>query len=242
MSEELEVRIGVVVRVLSGVIALLALAHLAGQYARYFLGYNYLKGFVPLFDLDTELNFPAYFSLLLLAFASQLLAFIAMLTYKAGAAHVSKWLILSIGFLLMAFDEGFSVHEQWTGWVQQEVGSSQLGVFHFAWVIPALILTALLGVFFLRFLRDLPAATRWRFVLAAAFYLGGAIGMEMVEGWYVEASGLAKGVRDFNYSLMVILEEAVGEMGGMVLFIRALLLHCAQYHPEVRVSFRRPGE
>ena len=132
------------------------------------------------------------------------------------------------------------MHQQLTRWVRPELGSGNVGVLYYAWVIPALLLTAFLSLFFFKFLRDLPAATRWRFVFAAGFYLGGAIGVEMLEGWYVEASNLPKGTYDFNFSLMVIVEECLGEMAGMVLFIRALLLHCVEHHPDVRMLFRRP--
>jgi hypothetical protein len=239
MTERIEVRIDVVTRVLAGLVAFLALAYLAGQYAKYFLGHDYLKGFVPLFDLDAELNAPAYFSLLLLIFASQLLAIVALLAREAGDRHASQWLILCLGFLALAFDEGFSVHEQLVGPVRELIGSDKLGAFHYAWVIPGLVLTAFLGVCFLRFLSDLPAPTRWRFVIAAAFFVGGAIGVEMMEGWYVEANELPRNLRDFRYSLMVVLEECAGEMGGVVLFIRALLLHCAEHHAEARLVFRR---
>ena len=92
------------------------------------------------------------------------------------------------------------------------------GVLYFSWVVPAGIIVAALGIAYLPFLRRLPARTRWRFVLAGALYVGGALLMELPLGWWAERAG------DDNlvYGLLDFVEESL-ELAGTSLFLAALL-------------------
>lgn len=221
-----------IVRVLVATAAFLILASLAGLFSTYGLGHGSLKGLVWLFDLDQERNIPTFFSVLLLLFATLLLAVIAVLKWTQKAPHVSKWVILSCGFLLMAFDEGFSAHERLIPPIRELLGDGHLGIFHFAWVIPGIALVLVIGLSLLNFLLHLPSATRLRFILAAALYLAGALGIELIGGHYAELHGTANA----TYGIVTTLEESA-EMAGLILFIRALLKYCADYHAEVQLLF-----
>ena len=224
-----------ITRVLGAMAFLLVLASVAGQISKFALGHDYLKGFVPLFDVDREYNIPSFFSTLLLIFASLLLAVITVLNGKEKVPHVSKWAILSFGFLLMAYDEAFQVHESLGSPVRRVLGlgDGNLGVFHAAWVIPGIALTLVLGLFFLRFLLYQPATTRLAFSIAVILYIGGAVGFELIEGLHIELSG-----QDATYTMMATVEESL-EMVGVIVFIRSLLVYIADNHKEVRLRFER---
>ena len=91
---------------------------------------------------------------------------------------------------------------------------------------------AALALYFLPFLLRLPRRTAVAFAVAAAIYLGGALGTELVEGWWREGHGH----RNLTYHLLVSTEEGL-EMLGVICFINALLAYLATYYGEVRVGF-----
>ena len=65
--------------------------------------------------------------------------------------------------------------------------------------------------------------------MAGAVYVGGAIGMEMIGGFYQDVYGY-----DLTYVLLQTIEE-VGEMLGIVIFIYALCYYLSVY-PEPNQS------
>lgn len=226
-----------VARALGLVAFLLAMASLSLEVLRmstgqdlltFLTGRDHSYGIRGLFSLGNERNIPAMFSAALLLFAALLLLVITLHERNRGARDVAKWAILSAGFLLMSIDETVSIHERLIEPTRQLLGPGNLGVFYFAWVIPGSALVLVLGAFFLRFLLRLPAATRCIFILAATLYLGGAIGMELVNGRYRELHGT-----EIIYHLMITAEESL-EMAGAILFIYGLLRYLADHHAEIR--------
>lgn len=192
---------------------------------------EYVPG-LALVSLDGEHNLPALFSTLLLLFAALLLALIARLARGQKAPDASKWTLLAVGFLFMSLDEAMALHEKLIDPLRGLLASQHLGIFYYAWVIPAIALVVALGLYFLPFMLRLPRRTAVAFVIAAAFYLGGALGVELIEGWWKEDHSYIDPV----YHLLVTLEESL-EMGGAILFIRALLGYIAGTRAEVRLSF-----
>jgi hypothetical protein len=221
-----------IIRVLSTVAFLLVLASIAGQLSRFLLGQGHVFGFVNLFNLDAEMNIPTFFSALLLLIAALLLALISLLKGKPKDPDLSKWTILSFGFLFMAFDEAFQVHEGLDFPVRRLLGDGDLGIFYFAWVIPGLALALILSLYFLKFLWRLPRKTMRTFLIAASLYLGGCIGFELIGGRYVELYGFD----NLTYTLIATLEESL-EMAGVIVFIKALLEYIADNYAEVRFRF-----
>jgi len=220
-------------RVLGFLAVLLLVASVAGQIAKLGFGHDYVKGLVPLFNVDEEENVPTYFSVLLLLTASFLLGITAVLESR-GTRPWWPWAFLSFGFLLMGYDEAFQVHERFIDPMRRFLGGGRLGVFRFAWVAPGLLLVFFLTLAFFRFLVRLPAPTRRRFVLAAALYLGGCIGMEMVGGWLVERYGS----NNWQYAIATTVEEGM-EMAGLIAFVRALLLRWADNGTAILVRFTK---
>jgi cellulose synthase/poly-beta-1,6-N-acetylglucosamine synthase-like glycosyltransferase len=208
---------------------LLVLISIGAQFSKFAPGRPLLARFLPLFYVDLEWNIPTFFSVLLIVFAALLLAVIARLNGSRGIPHAPKWSTLSNGFLLMAYDEAFQVHERLNIPVGAILGDGSLGVFYFAWVIPGIALVSVLGLYFLRFWWHLPARTKFSFLMAAACYIGGAIGVELIGSSHAELHGY----ENLTYSMIATLEESL-EMAGLIVFIWALLNYSAGYYKKVR--------
>jgi hypothetical protein len=132
----------------------------------------------------------------------------------------------------MAFDEAFQFHERLNIPVGTLLGDGSLGVFYFPWTIPGIALVSVLGLYFLRFLLHLPAATGLSFLMAATLYLGGAIGVELIGSRHAELYGY----ENWTYTMIATLEESL-EMAGLIVFIWALLKYCANNLREGRFRF-----
>jgi hypothetical protein len=194
---------------------------------------EYVTGFA-LLSLDKEQSVPALFSTFLLFAAAIVLLFVALL--ERGSRDARKWQLLALGFAVMALDENLALHERIIEPMRNLLGGgaegAQLGIFYFAWVIPALGMVAALGVYFLPFLLRLPRRTMVALMVAAAVYLGGAVGVELIEGWWREGHGY----RSLGFHLLVTLEESM-EMAGTILLIHALLRHLARRYGDVQIHF-----
>ncbi len=221
-----------IIRILGLVAFLLIIASIVGQLMTHLTGHGHIYGLVPLLNLDNENNIPTFFSSFLLLFAALLLMVITILARNSKASYVSGWAILSSGFLFMAFDEAFSLHEELNEPTRTLLGNDIHGVFYYSWVIPAIPLVLVIALFFLKFLLYLPAKTRLNFLIGAILYIGGAIGIEMIGGFYASLYG----TYNLTYSMIVTVEESL-EMAGSIIFIWALLEYIADKHKEVRLMF-----
>lgn len=187
----------------------------------------------PKFSLDGERTIPAYFSGLLLLAVSVLLASIA--GDQTARRERWYWGVLALIFLLLSIDEICSFHEILVRPVQS--GLNTRSWFRFAWVIPGLIFVALFTLSYLGFFLRLPRRFQFLFALSGILYVGGAIGMEMVGGWQVEAHGS----KTLAYLLIYTVEETM-EMIGMVVFIYTLLLYKSLFGRDLQIHFASGGE
>ena len=106
------------------------------------------------------------------------------------------------------------MHEWLIGPVRRTLDVS--GIFHFAWVIPAICVLAIGLLIYIPFLRYLAPALRNLFIIAGLLYLSGAIGLEMLGG------AAASGTLDrFIYQFSMPFEELL-EMLGLVAFAHGL--------------------
>ena len=131
----------------------------------------------------------------------------------------------------MSYDEAFQLHEKLISPMRNLLGNEDLGIFYFAWVLPGIILVALLGLYFFSFLRQLPTKTRTRLLVAAGLYLGGAIGFELIGGAYAESVD-----KNIVFSFMSTTEEAL-EMAGLITLIWALLNYCNDTFSPILIQF-----
>jgi len=206
------------------IVAVLFAASCVGAFFRYGMGHPQVYGFVPLFDLDAEENIPTYFSSCILLLASALLFLIAIAKKRINDRFTWHWFCLAFIFLYLSIDESASLHELTIEPVRNLTGAGS--VLYFAWVIPAMIGLVILAICYFRFLFSLPPKTRNLFFLAAVLYVGGAIGLELPEGYWAEKTG----GDDFVYWIFVSIEEPL-EMLGVVCFIHALLGYLASVAP-----------
>lgn len=218
-SYRLSINTSEIARTLGAAIAILLCASLLGQLARYQLGDPSVYGLVALFDVDAERNIPTFFTVLLALCNALLLALIAAASGERRARR--HWLALSAGFLLIACDEGFQLHERLIAPMRALLGGRDLGYLYFGWVVPGILGVCILALCFLKFLLRLPAATRNPMLGAAALYLGGCLGMELIDGNYLESHGYT-----LTYSFLTTVEEGL-EMAGLATLLVTLLAHIA---------------
>ena len=150
------------------------------------------------------------------------LLLVAHASRTAGRGFTAHWFILGFIFIALALDEALALHEV-LGEVVQATLNTQ-GFLYFAWVIPYGAFVLVLGVVYLRFFLNLPRPTQTRFVVAAATFLTGAVGLEMIE------SAIHASCQEFCWAdiILVTIEEAL-EMVGAALFIRALALYLSEH-------------
>lgn len=218
--------------ILAALATMLLLLSLGESFIRYGLGHDYVFGLLAparqIFNVDREQNIPTLFSVGLLLFAALLLGLITVLKRQSRDADVWKWMLLATGFTGLAIDEGWSFHERLIEPLRGLFGPGDLGIFYFAWIIPAMAGVCLLSLLFLGFLFRLPMRTRMTFLGAGVLYLGGAIGIEMLGGRYAELHGLG----NLPYQLLAHLEEGM-EMTGSIVFVCALLRYLEDQHSEL---------
>lgn len=170
-----------------------------------------------LFDVDKEMNIPTYFSSLILLFSSFLFLIIAKATKKGIGKYYINWLFLSLVFFCLSADEFMSLHEQVSHFFR---GTKVGNYIHFGWIIPASIFLLLFTVSYMKFFFHLTKRFKILFLLSAAVYVSGSIGMELIGGIYQTYFGQM----NFIYYVLTDIEETF-EMAGIVLLIYSLLTY-----------------
>lgn len=229
-SGEISLSRRTIVRVLVATAFFLLTASIAGQVTMYAFGEQAYR-FNRLFYVDFEGNIPTFFSSILLLFASTLLWFIATLKQSSQDPYRRHWAILAFLVLFMAVDEAVGLHEllDRVRWVP---GHRKGGIFHYGWVLFGMTMVLAVAVFYLKFFFALPTRTRRQFFTAAAVFVGGAIGVEILEGAYSASHG---GEKSLQFSMFATVEEGL-EMAGVIVLINALLDYLIDHH-EARLRF-----
>ena len=205
------------------VILSLVFASLITQFAQLLLpDYPLGELFAELFNVNGEYNIPSLYSGYALLFCSILLAIIAYAKKVAGERYVRHWGALSIIFVYISLDEVISLHEKMSDPLRSSFSAH--GVLYYPWVIVGCIFVLVFVLAFLKLLADLPAKTRRLFVIAGTVFVIGALGMEMIEGFYADLHG------EFNivFTILTTIEEFL-EMLGVAVFIYALLSYISFY-------------
>lgn len=219
-----------VVIVLSIMVFLLTVAGVAVQIAKYV--FNYREEWTRLFNLDREYNFPSAYSSLTLLLCAFLIMLIANYKKTENNRFSRHWKTLSLIFLFFAIDEAFSIHEILI--IKDLRKALNLGgVFYFIWVIPGTLFVIWFTLWYWKFLLHLPGKTRLLFMISGGTYVAGALGGEMVSGFYADLEGQ----QNLVYAFMVCLEEVL-EMVGVIIFIYALLTYLRMYIQEVNIKFQ----
>lgn len=223
-----------VARFLAAAAALLILLSIGGQLLANLTEHPRAERVAQLLYIGAECNLPTGYSTFLLLFAAQLLFVLTVLERKKGSSFSLYWTVLSFGFLCMAVDEALAIHERLSPPFRWLLGGEDLGIFYYAWVIPASALVLFLGLFFWRFVWRLPRKTRRVFLGAAIIYLSGAIGAELIEGYLIELHGR----RTLGFWIAISIEESL-EMAGIILFIWALLVYFGDKYQSVEFDVEK---
>lgn len=188
--------------------------------------------FMWLFDMDTELSIPTWVNQMILA-AAGLIA-IAIALHSRAHRTLEKtwkyWLSIGLLFVYISLDEGASIHEAFGPVVQIVTGDLSGTVFNFSWVVGGILAVLVLASIYIRFLLRLPSRTSKLLLISAVLFLMGALGVEIIAGYYVSNIGW-----NILYSGLVLLEEALENI-GVAVFIYTLLDYAATNN--MRLSVR----
>lgn len=210
------------------IVFLLTFASLAGQYSKHVLGHDHLRGFVPLFNVNTEGNLPAWYSSFAILLCAVLLFVIARARKIEGDRYSIYWMLLALIFLYIAVDEGAGVHDS-LDFSMPSIGYVDSAP-RYIRMLPVAILLLVFGILYLKFLFYLPARTRLLFIIAGTLYVGGAFGMGFVIGRYGESHGW----NNMTLEMLAATEEFL-EMIGIVIFIYALMSYMNAHLKDIRV-------
>ena len=181
------------------------------------------------FYLDFENNVPAWFSTLGLFVASCLFGLVAYVQRARKDAGL-HWLGLSLLFVALAVDEATYTHEILIVALRNHLNLG--GIFYFAWVVPGAIFVLLVAMVYLPFIVRLLPAVRNGLLLAGAFYVGGALGVELLGGYFAESQGFDAA----SYIVAMTCEESL-EMLGIATLIFVLLRYLARLCPLMHVQW-----
>lgn len=202
---------------------------LVGQWIKYHLGYGRLLGLVPLFDVNGELNLPAFYSAVLLLGCSVLLAVITAIKVEDKARYIKHWCGLTAIFFFLALDEIISLHERTIAPLRTALQARSF--LYSTWVVLGAGFVSLILLIYFKFLLHLLPQTRRIFLLAAGLYIGGALGVELIHGHYLDFYG-----RDLIYALIAAVEELL-EMLGIITFLYGLMSYIRSLRQTLAVNF-----
>lgn len=161
-----------------------------------------------IFDVDEEDSFPTWYSAFALGLTAVVLWGQARRQHAVASPWRWHWSGLALGFLVLSIDEIAGMHESLNSMTEH------------SWAVPGTIVVALVGGIYLSFLVQLERRTAVWFAIAGALYVGGAVGVEYYTEPYLENDAL----NTLAYNLWTAVEEGM-EMGGVLLFLSALLRH-----------------
>lgn len=227
--QALEIRSTTILKVLGYCILAIVVLHLTVMVSAFGFGYDYLKGIVPLFNLEGEQNVPTLFSSLQLIAAAALLGICAARTKLSQGVYFKHWVGLSLIFIFLAVDESALIHEKTMGVSREFFGGS--GLLYYTWIIPFGAFAVAVLATYSRFLLALPRRTGAIFLLSGAVFVTGAVGMELFEGQINEAGGY----QSLDYMILVTIEETL-EMAGIYAFIYGVLGYLVAEGRSVKLS------
>lgn len=179
-------------------------------------------------DLGQESSLGTWFSSVTLLLIASTGAWLASAAPLAGDRRC--WKIIAVLFLGLSIDEISAFHELMSDPIRSRAKLS--GALFLAWVIPAGIAVVGLSLYFARFVFRQPPDIRNGIIIAAALFVGGAIGLEL-PGSVLYEKGDTKSMTWFVISGL----EEFGEMAGVLWMLRTSLRLLEQIKAEGRITF-----
>ena len=187
------------------------------------------------FDIDVEGSVPTWFSNLILFFAAAQLLLIGYLQRRRGNRLARYWSGLGALFVLLSMDEITGFHN--IPIVSETSARAVSDFLAISWVVHGMAGVALMGLFFVPFLRALPRATAFGFIRAGLVYVGGALLMEMIGAHFIYTIGFTHPV----VSAILTVEEGM-DMFGVILMIATLFGHIEREFPGLGVTVTAPPD
>lgn len=173
------------------------------------------------FDFDEEVNFPTYFSSMLLFLCAQTFFFIAIKSGEQSWYVKSNWFLFSCVFLFLSVDDFVQIHE-WMSVYTQNAGIGGTGLLRFAWLVPFAVALVLLGAYSFKFILSMDKFFRTQYILCAILFLIGTLVMESFGGKYYES---INNEPNLLYRLFFVgIEESLKTL-GLIVLIKTNLIH-----------------
>lgn len=213
---------------------LFTIIHLILQYintVHFNLSYGNFYEVTNRFDFDDEASIPTWFSNVLFLMAASAAGLAAYLERKKKSFGV--WLLIMSGAILGSIDEVSTVHES---------GLQSIHLLFFnenaptllanAWVVIVPVVLIFIAWFFVLALRVLPKKTIKLFAIAAAIYLSGAIGVDIITSTLLDSTPF------IEQGIFVAIEE-VSELVGLSILIYAISSYIeTNYSDRVRKAIK----
>lgn len=212
-------------------IVFLALLSLAGQLIKYLTVYDKAFGLIPLVNMGQTLSIPTIFTVLEYFFTFLLLVIIAFVKQVSRDQFRWQWSGLAGLFLYLAFDKGTAVHsyvfKEIRGWVRGFVPFFP----NHRWVFSLALIAIIVVLFYIRFLKNLPKATRKRALISMGIYY---LGFLVLERFAKDFYGIY-GADSLIYSILLTLGKTL-EMSGLAAAILMLLDYLALDIPDLSLD------
>ncbi|MBT3190192.1 MAG: hypothetical protein HN736_12455 [Anaerolineae bacterium] len=225
-----------ILKILLGITLALVVLNIVALYLRFFPEryqiYNQFHEFivdliVNQFALNTEMNFPTYFSSIQLLLASILFFLIAAWKKLEGDKYRIHWKGLGFLLLLFSIDEFTVMHERLSKLFKNL--PDFYGLFSFKWVFAGIGFVVIFGLLYLMFFFQLEKKYKILFLASAALFFIGALGFEIISGRYANYND----TRNITYNMITTVEETL-EMGGISLLVYSLFDYIKTHFPETR--------
>ncbi len=219
-----------VLKILLFTITFLVLASTIAMLLRYFWDPDdfFVKIVAKLFYLNWEMTIPTWYASITLFICSALLAIITLAKKTENEKYWLHWALLSLIFAYLSIDDASGIHEK----MGKCIPFNTSGIFYFSWVIVGIPIAFFVLLVFIKFFLNLPENMRFLFLLSGVLFVGGAIGMELVDGWYASING----TDNLVYDLLTTIEETL-EMLGVAVFIYSLLSYIKINFGEIVIHF-----
>lgn len=164
------------------------------------------------FDVGREINVPTWFSAGLWIVIGLLAAYYC----RHAVRFRSSWGFFSFLAFFLSLDETLELHER------LDVVGNELARFlpvtvGFTWVLPGVLIAAVLCAFLVRLVLSLPRAVSLGLVASGLVFVGGSVGAESLAGMTLLNEGAAP-----SFFVLTLIEETL-EMSGLALCVASLL-------------------
>jgi hypothetical protein len=218
------------IRQLLGIVSGLVLISTLGQISRHIYHHRSFLGLIDLFYVDAESNIPTAFASFTWMLCSLTSVCIAFTKKQTGDRFAPQWQWLAFVFAYLALDELAVIHELLIAPFRDIFKAG--GFFYYTWVIPGGIFVLFFVFSCFNLLRSLPVKTRGLLILSGMIFVTGAIGVEMIGGWYSEIFG---DQANLTYALIATAEETL-EMLGVLTLLYALLSYMSSYIRSFKIN------